>query len=177
MYSVSKYLKIFVAFLKCAIMRNYFYTVGIARWMISLRQATPEDAGLLAAWFNDRENTRYMEDTIAIYDEDYVRERLEPYDFIIMLDEKPVGYCSLYDLEGDSAEVSILIGDRDALGKGYSKRALDALCVFAFVELGLRELRSSIDEANLPSIRMAEACGFSRVGKKGRDILFVKRRS
>jgi len=175
MYSVSNYLKIFVIFLKCAIRRNYFYAVGIARWMISLRRATPEDAGLLVIWFNDRENTRYMEDTRESYDEDYVRERLEPYDFIIMLDEKPIGYCSLYDLDRGSAEVSMLIGERDALGKGYGKRALDALCAFAFGDLGLRELCSSIDEDNLPSIRMAEASGFSRIGKRGRDILFVKR--
>jgi RimJ/RimL family protein N-acetyltransferase len=41
----------------------------------------------------------------------------------------------------------------------------------------LEELHASIDEDNVSSLRMIEGCGFSRVGKRGRDLLFVKRGS
>lgn len=143
--------------------------------MISLRRATEKDAEILARWFNDRTNTGYMEDTRESYDAEYLKDKLGTMDFMILLNEKPVGYCSLYDVKDGRAEISVLIGDRDKQGKGYGKEALRLLCDAAFKEFGLKEIFARVDENNAPSLRMFDGCGFHRAGKKGRDILFVKR--
>jgi len=82
--------------------------------MISLRPAKAEDAGLLASWFNDRDNTKYMEDTTDFYYAEELKNSInkDSADFIAMLDGTPVGYCSLYDFDGKGAESSVLIGKK-----------------------------------------------------------------
>jgi len=143
--------------------------------MITLRHAVQEDAELLAQWFNDRTNCIYMEDTRESYDAEYLKDKLGAMDFIILLDEKPVGYYSLYDARDGRAEISVLIGDKAEQGKGYGKEALRLLCDTAFKELGLKELFARVDEDNTPSLRIFDGCGFYRAGKNGRDIIFVKK--
>ncbi|MDY6985764.1 MAG: GNAT family N-acetyltransferase [Candidatus Thermoplasmatota archaeon] len=143
--------------------------------MISLRRATAKDAEILASWFNDRTNTEYMDDTRESYDAEYLKDKLGAMDFIILLDEKPIGYCFLYDIKDGRAEISVLIGDKAKQGKGYGKEALRLLCDTAFKELGLKELFARVDEDNAPSLRILDRCGFYRAGKKGRDILFFKK--
>ena len=136
-----------------------------------------EDAELLAQWFNERTNSVYMEDTRESYDAEYLKDKLGAMDFIILLDEKPMGYCSLYDIDTKDgrAEISLLVGDKAKQGKGYGKEALRLLCDSAFNELGLKELFARVDEDNIPSLRILDRCGFYRAGKKGRDIIFVKK--
>jgi diamine N-acetyltransferase len=143
--------------------------------MITLRHAVQEDAELLAQWFNDRINGVYMEDTRESYDAEYLKDKLGATDFIILLDEKPIGYCSIYDIKDGRAEISVLIGDKAKQGKGYGKEALSLLCDTAFKELGLKELFARVDEDNTPSLRILDKCGFYSAGRDGRDILFVKK--
>lgn len=146
--------------------------------MISLRPAKAEDAGLLASWFNDRDNTKYMEDTTDFYYAEELKNSInkDSADFIAMLDGTPVGYCSLYDFDGKGAESSVLIGEKDAQGRGYGSGILKALCETAFHDIGLEEIRSYIDEDNLPAIGMCLSCGFKVVGKRGRDVALLKKK-
>lgn len=142
--------------------------------MISLRYATAKDAEILARWFNDRKNTEYMEDTMESYDPVCIKDRIEPLDFMIMLDEKPIGFCSIYNTK-ERAEISILIGEKGEQGKGYGKKALQLLCELALERF--EELYAYVDESNLPSLKIFEACGFRIAGRRGRDFCLVKKRS
>jgi [ribosomal protein S5]-alanine N-acetyltransferase len=59
-------------------------------------------------------------------------------------------------------ELSYALG-RDYWRQGYGTEAGQALIDFAFLEMRLPRLVNGIDEANTPSIRLAEKLGFRRV--------------
>ncbi|HIH77521.1 MAG TPA: GNAT family N-acetyltransferase, partial [Halobacteria archaeon] len=83
-----------------------------------------------------------MEDPVDIYTVEYLRERInkESYDFIATLDDKPIGFCSIYNLKDRTGEISILIGNKETRGKGYGEEMLKELCNYGFRIYRLKEL-------------------------------------
>lgn len=63
------------------------------------------------------------------------------------------------DPEKKTAEIYIKLAG-SARGRGYGRDAVDTLVSYAFRELGLHEICSSILEHNTASRRLFEACGF-----------------
>jgi RimJ/RimL family protein N-acetyltransferase len=67
------------------------------------------------------------------------------------------------DLEGRQAEAGYIVAPQ-ARGRGVASRALTLLTDWALRELGLERVELHITVENLPSIRVAEKCGFVREG-------------
>lgn len=79
--------------------------------------------------------------------------------------ESGLGIIMLSDLnkENRTAKMQIKLL-RSARGRGYGRDAVDALVSYAFRELGLDCICSSILEDNTASRRLFEACGFQQEG-------------
>lgn len=67
------------------------------------------------------------------------------------------------DIKKASAEVSIAIAS-GYRGKGYGVELLKAGCMYAFQNLGVREIIAYIKEENLISIKAFSKAGFSNLG-------------
>ncbi|BDC35982.1 GNAT family N-acetyltransferase [Candidatus Methanoliparum sp. LAM-1] len=110
--------------------------------MLRLRSIDEQDIPLLLKWFNDREDTKYMEDPVDVYTYEYLKERInkDSYDFVALLDDKPIGFCSIYNAKDGTGEISILIGDKEYRGRGYGEEVLREICNYGFGLLLFKEL-------------------------------------
>jgi [ribosomal protein S5]-alanine N-acetyltransferase len=70
-----------------------------------------------------------------------------------------------------SAELAILIGEREAWGHGYGLEAAQLLCAHGFSELGLNRIYCGTHEKNIGMQRLAEKLGMQREGRS-RQAMF-----
>ncbi len=153
--------------------------------MISLRPLSAADSEILEAWENDPEVWKYSSFPQGDGPPYSSRELAQFIDnqgdgqfrFVVCLDDRPVGFVDLFDVEAGSAGVGILIyggGER----RGYGTRAVRLLSELAFCELGLGELWCIVEAENVASIRLFERCGFvSSAGSRSGDLrrLFLQK--
>lgn len=65
----------------------------------------------------------------------------------------------------------ILIGERDQRGKGFAADAIVSIMRYAFEELGLQRLDTSIVEYNTPSLALhIDKCGWTKEGQKEQAV-------
>jgi RimJ/RimL family protein N-acetyltransferase len=83
-----------------------------------------------------------------------------------------VGFAALVRIDPDAheAEAGYIVSPR-ARGRGVAARALRLLTEWALDELALERVELRITPENLPSIRVAERCGYVREGVL-RSVLF-----
>jgi RimJ/RimL family protein N-acetyltransferase len=75
------------------------------------------------------------------------------------------GFAALVRIDPDAREAEAgYIVSPGARGKGVAARALRLLTAWALNELALERVELRITPENLPSIRVAERCGFVREG-------------
>jgi RimJ/RimL family protein N-acetyltransferase len=87
--------------------------------------------------------------------------------FAIMDEESDAfaGFAALVRIDPDAREAEAgYIVSPGARGKGVAARALRLLTAWALNELALERVELRITPENLPSIRVAERCGFVREG-------------
>lgn len=92
--------------------------------------------------------------------------------FAIEADGKYIGDCGLMGL-GDphgSAELGIVIGDRDYWGRGYGRDAVRLLLHYGFHYLGLRRIVLTTHAKNPRAIRCYLACGFVEDGRPRKAV-------
>lgn len=113
---------------------------------VTLNDLTSEYLG----WLNDpivQAYTRRRGSVITWSEQEaFLRSTLESTDWhlaiIILSSGKHIGNVSLgaVDMLNLSAELSVMIGQRDEWGKGYASEAIELATEFAFTELGLHRL-------------------------------------
>lgn len=145
---------------------------------LRLRPVCECDIPLLVEWFNDKEGTKYMEDPVDFYTDEYLKERInrESYDFITLLGDKPIGFCSIYNIRDGTGEISVLIGDKEYRRKGYGDEMLKELCSYGFSMLNLKELFAWIDERNVTSLKAFQSAGFNEI-MRADGYIFLKRKN
>ena len=86
--------------------------------------------------------------------------------FIILNDEKMVGYCALYsyNFEKKFAMLSIGLYDEDARGKGIGTAATKQLVKYGFENRDLKSIRLLVSEGNPAAIKSYEKAGFLSFG-------------
>jgi D-alanine-D-alanine ligase len=127
----------------------------------------------LLRWFNDPEVSRFMDSPNARYSrddlvEDFLVHQSDDLAMIVLDGSgRPIGYASIYSIndENGSCDLSFLIGDKDARGKGYGKDIVRMLQRIAFEGMHLHSINVTVTEENQPSIRSLTACGFKEIGK------------
>jgi len=132
------------------------------------------DAEMFKKWDNDLDvvlqasMNGYGTPATAIYaDPSRAGERLKHF-FVIVESEtdRPIGWCALfYQLpENRRANLAIMIGEKDAWGKGFGQEAVSLLLDYGFNILNLHSVQLGVYAFNERAIRCYERVGFKRMG-------------
>ncbi|MGJ9411596.1 GNAT family N-acetyltransferase [Aeromicrobium sp. CF4.19] len=82
---------------------------------------------------------------------------------------EPIGMTGLWDVDfrnGNAMTALKLGGSRDVRGQGYGAAAVRAIADFAFQDVGLHRLHSTILATNAPSLRVyIDKCGWREEGR------------
>lgn len=126
-----------------------------------------EDAEQIVAWRSRPENYRAFFNQRAITVREHIEwferylENPSRFDFMILDDGgKPIGTVGLSNIDDDSCEISYMIGDEDALGRGYAKEAVKSFTRIAFEELGVVNVYARILAGNEASMKVVKGSGF-----------------
>ena len=92
-------------------------------------------------------------------------------DYLFIIEEirdlkKPVGQISIYkiDWEGKRAEFGrLMIGEKEARGKGIAREATGLILNFAFENLGLDEVELVVKKDNKPAVTIYRDFGFNEI--------------
>lgn len=141
---------------------------------IVLRTLLIKDLDLLYEIENDTELWKYGSEK-RMYNRDellnYIKNSdinidvAKQYRFAVELHQNAIGFIDLFDYNGLSAGVGLIIHE-DFRAKGYGKEALSLLIEHAFFTLDLKELYSYVKEDNLASINLFISSGFTFFDKQ-----------
>jgi RimJ/RimL family protein N-acetyltransferase len=128
------------------------------------------------SWLNQPEINRYLEtrfqppQTLESV-RDYVSAvaaRSNEHMFGIFLDDgiRHVGNIKVGPISSPHrvGDVSLVIGERDCWGQGIAAEAIQAVCRYAFAQLGVRKLSASMYAPNRGSTRAFEKAGWRHEG-------------
>ncbi|MFQ5791226.1 MAG: GNAT family N-acetyltransferase [Acidobacteriota bacterium] len=145
---------------------------------VVLREFRREDVPVIHSWANDPSVVRYL--TWAVFPqtlretEHFVESQMGGNDplnrgFVIALREGDtcIGTtgCHNIDWRNRCAELGIVIGKRDYLGKGYGTEAVDLLLGFSFRELNLHRVFLRVFDFNERAVQAYRKCGFVEEGR------------
>jgi len=91
---------------------------------------------------------------------------------------RPIGQASLYNVEwatGRSEFGRLMVGEEEALGRGYGRKIVEGIARHALDVLGLTELYSWIKADNEPSIRALLSSGYTLENPGEDPVLLVHR--
>ena len=136
-------------------------------------------------WLNDPDVVRFSEqrhrphtiDSCASYLAD-MRASDGLFLSIEVLESGPrhIGNISVsVDKPNSSADLSIMIGDRNAWGRGYASVAWSAVMMRLLVELGMRRVTAGTMEVNEPMVRLMARSGMRIDGVRPRHFLWEGR--
>lgn len=137
-------------------------------------------------WLNDEVVNKYLETrqaTVADL-EKYITEKLESGNCLFFgifwkENNKHIGNIKLepIDFKEKSADLGIMIGDKDFWGKGIGVEVVNLITDFVFNTLKLDEINLGVISENKQAIRVYEKCGFkvfniSKDSIKHGDVLY-----
>lgn len=143
---------------------------------VRLTALKPEDAAVMARWYEDGEFSRLWDAMVARpRTEASIRKWFEDTDaskdgyafgIRLMYSDELIGYL---DVDGivwnhGAGWLAIAIGDSANRGKGYGLEAMNLALKFAFHELNLHRIQLTVFGYNERAIRLYEKIGFQREG-------------
>lgn len=150
---------------------------------VRLRPVEREDLPRYVRWFGDPEVRRhlsgYLPFSLAQEERWYERlqGRMERNEAVVLAVETAdgvhIGNIGLHSInwKDRSAELGIVIGEKDCWDQGYGTDAIRTLLRLAFGEMNLHRVYLRVDADNLRGIRCYQKCGFQREGVL-RDTVF-----
>lgn len=150
---------------------------------IALRPVEPADAAPIRRWVNDPAiraligETRPLTPSAAdAYVEKLQRDESRVW-FIIVerAGGRPIGECGLLRMmpAWRTTDLSIIIGERDAWGRGFGREAITLLLDYAFGALNFHRVAIGVVGFNQRALRFYEQVGFRREGVQ-RDGYFFE---
>lgn len=149
---------------------------------VRLTALTRDDLPTFARWLGSMELRRLlspgrvipfnMDDEKAWYDS-ITRPEDRPFAIRTLEDDRLLGSCGIHDINWQSRHgiVGIMIGERDAWGKGYGSDALNVLLRYCFNELNLNRVALQVFSYNTRARRAYEKLGFVHEGTLREAIL------
>jgi len=143
---------------------------------IRLTALRPEDAAIMARWYEDGDFSRQWESGVARpRTEASLRKRFADMDetktdyafaIRLMYSDEMIGYVDVSDIQWNNgaAWIAIGIGDPVNRGKGFGYEAMTLLLKFAFHELNLHRVQLTVFSYNERAIKLYERLGFTREG-------------
>ncbi|HIE39784.1 MAG TPA: N-acetyltransferase [Anaerolineales bacterium] len=150
---------------------------------VRLRPVEREDLPRYVRWFSDPEVRRhlsvYLPFSLAQEERWYegLQERLRRNEAVVLAIETSegihIGNIGLHGInwKDRSAELGIVIGEKEYWGQGYGTDAIRTLLRVAFEGMNLHRIYLRVDADNVRGIRCYEKCGFHREGTL-RDAVF-----
>lgn len=83
---------------------------------------------------------------------------------MICVADRAVGAVDIFDYDGSSADVGVLVYSEDDRRRGYATEALEAVKRYA-PQWGIATLWATIDSENIASTALFRRCGFVKVDK------------
>jgi RimJ/RimL family protein N-acetyltransferase len=141
---------------------------------IRLRAIERSDIPTFVRWLNDPEVVAdlllYQPISLAQEErwfEDYLKDTDRHIFGIETANGHLIGNVALEDInwKDRSAELGIVIGEKDHWGQGYGTDAVRTLLRFAFQEMNLHRVSLRVFDDNARAIRCYETCGFRHEGR------------
>lgn len=156
--------------------------IDISGSRVSLRNVSKGDAEHLFRWFADPLVTRFlplagraimpMDDILSFTQRASSTDRPELACIITLKSGNPIGCGGFRNfMEGRSAEVSLVIGEKDFWSQGYGWEAMKLLLDLAFTNLNLDRVWLVVRKDNSAGIRLFQKSGFHILA--GEDIHVV----
>ncbi|MGE7694955.1 GNAT family N-acetyltransferase [Lysinibacillus sp. NPDC094177] len=92
----------------------------------------------------------------------------------IEYEERLIGYADLAEIQKDSAEIGIAIGESELWGKGIGTTVTQMFINYASVKFNITKFYGETHETNFRSKKMMEKLGFEEVSRNGSDIYLNK---
>ena len=135
---------------------------------VTIRPLVVEDAKTSYKWRNDRDVFRYTGNTYnseISYDTEleWIKKVIlnkNEYRCAIVVDDLYVGNIYLTNIDEDSAEYQIFIGDKNYWGKGVAKQASLQILAYAFEILKITSVYLNVNDKNEKAIHLYESIGF-----------------
>lgn len=142
---------------------------------VTVRPRREADMEAIAAASRDAETRRWLEDGpmdaearrtgVARGEAAWRSGRAAPSVIADAATDEPVGMVNLQFRSDDVASVAYSVFPAHR-GRGIAPRAVRLVTTWAFRDLALTRLLLEADEANAASLRVAEKCGFRRLGTR-----------
>lgn len=144
--------------------------------IINLRAPEPADLDLMFIWENDS-SLWHIGNAVAPYSHKQLWDYIENYDADIFSSRQlrfiveenasgmAVGTIDVFDFDpvNRHASLGILI-DEPYRGQGIARRAVNLLCEYCAVHIGIHSLTAISDKENIPGQNTFKSCGFSTSG-------------
>lgn len=135
---------------------------------VTIRPLQEQDAYTSVKWRNDPEVFKYTGNTydhiITVQSElDWIRKVIanhNDYRCAILVDGEYVGNIYLTDIDGETAEYHIFLGNKNFWGKGVAKKASCLLLDHAFKTLNLKCIHLRVRKENNAAVKLYESLGF-----------------
>jgi RimJ/RimL family protein N-acetyltransferase len=151
---------------------------------VRLRAVEPSDLESIMEWVGDQEITGYLSGFINPVSKEMEREWVEQasrdpgrplHDLRLVIETNDglyLGNIALHDINWRSrnAEVGILIGKKEYLGKGYGTEAMLLMLEHGFERLNLHRIILRVFDFNQRAIKSYEKCGFKKEGVLREDF-------
>jgi len=150
---------------------------------VVLRVVEKKDIPLLLLWFNDPEVIQYLQfylPLMELQEEKWLEQKSFSENDVVFLIEaimedgslKPIGTCGLHEIEWKNrkATAGIAIGDKDFWNKGLGTEAARLIIEYAFNQLNLHRIGTSVYDFNERSIAMQKKVGFQVEGRHRQAI-------
>jgi len=153
------------------------YGPVIAGKLCRLRPPRPEDAEVMATWFEDLETSQFLglrnPPSVEMEKEWLEKGAKDPNSvvWVVEADGRVVGTNAIRDIDWKNGfgTTGTLIGDRSVWGKGIGRESMQLRARYAFTQLPLRKLKSSYFDGNVASGRAQAAAGYREIGRYGAD--------
>lgn len=142
---------------------------------VGLRPPQRESIDAYLRWMNDLDILQYILRVRPIgraeEEEWFANLSKRPDDILFEIalhDGRLIGSCGIHRINASnrSAEVGIVIGDKDCWGQGYGREALGLVCRYGFDVLNLNRVGLSVYAYNARGLRCYERLGFRHEGRR-----------
>jgi RimJ/RimL family protein N-acetyltransferase len=144
---------------------------------VTVRLREERDIDAIAAASHDAETVRWLDDppmdaearrtSLDRIEELWRSGRATPLVIADAVTDEAVGIVNLQFREGEGEVATVAYSVFPSYrGRGIAPRALRLLAQWALHEVGVGQLLLEADEANVASIRVAQKCGFERIGSR-----------
>lgn len=135
-------------------------------------------------WINQLETSRFLQMGVMSLDAEqdwYERiakgEDISYFAIYEAATMRPIGGVNLHKINNAhrTAELGIMIGEKNLRGKGYGTEAVRLMCDFGFNALGLNSIMLLTFEFNVAGQKAYEKAGFKEIGRRRQARWFAGR--